>query len=497
MIRKIFLLLTLLVGCFSPAPQKPSTLRIGSTLIPQTLDPAKSGDFASATVLYLLYEGLTRYGNHGMAESIEMSEDGLTYRFTLREAVWSDGEPVTAEDFLAGWKKALNPHHPSPSSLLFYPIKNGERIAKELASLEELGVRTDGPRNLIVELEHPTPHFLSVVSLPPFLPIPSHRSETDIQKGAVSNGPYLLLEEDLPSHLSFKKNPLYWNAKDTGCEEIQYQIIPDEQTAMLLFEQGELDWIGGALSPLPPDALTKLSKARAEPVGASTFCAFNTKYEPLSNPAVRRALSSAINREEIVEQLLHSHQIPATRFLPPVLCEGKNRNLFQQDFPDLSNIPPLTLEIRASVTSRLLAQILQSQWEKTLGIRVEIIQSDAKTHIEKLRSGNYQIALANWISFYDDPINLLERFQFETDPKNYSKWSSPEYQNLLKKAQHETDLSKRMKDYEALEDLLAEAVPIAPIYHWTSPMLIQPWVENLEISPCGAVLFEWCKKNPS
>ena len=516
-----------LAGC-SATPQRSqeprgeeSTLRLSFSTHPATLDPRKTGDFASSTLVSLLYEGLARCKGGSeielaLAERVEMSPDKKTYLFHLRESLWSDGRPVTAYDFEKSWKKILQPGFPSLCTYLLYPIKNGERCAKGDVSPDEVGVLALDAQTLRVDLERPTPYFLSLTAFPLYLPIPSHIDEgpSDWEKNPtpllVCNGPFILEKISANAEILLKKNPSFWNPSQINLDQISISIVSDEITALQMFERGELDWIGGPLSPLPPDALQSL-KERSQlhflPMNASTFCTFNTETFPFKSARLRKAFASAIDREKIASEIALAGQIPAKRCLPPSLI-GSDRppllktdskeakTLFSEALAELSIEPSdlngMTLYFKSNQTDKRLAQALQRQWLEILGVEVKLEQLDPKSQLKRLYERNYQISLASWIAQFDDPVNILERFRDRTSPKNYPGWENETYSRLLEEAGETADPQERLEKLVSAEKILAEETILAPLYHWSAATLFHPRVQNFATTSSGGVLFERC-----
>ncbi len=515
----IFGIILAIAGCKAPTPSPVDSLRISFSIQPVTIDPRKSGDVVSSTLICLIYDGLTRCSPDGyielaIAEKVDISEDRKTYVFHLRNAFWTDGHPISASDFEKSWKKILDPNFPTLCAYLFYPILNAEAAFQGKKSIEEVGIRSINDNTLEVNLERPTPYFLSLTSFPSFLPIPQHRIEEldkAISKDLTTNGPFYIEKLVPQSSIILRKNPTFWNAKNTRLKGIDISIIPNETTTLEMFHRGELDWIGGIIAPISPDALTSLAtqkKLHYFPIAASTFCSFNTKSGLFKNENMRKAFSFGIDRDEIASEILTANQIPAMRCIPPTLCGGKNRKIFPLFDPmqarvylekglaelgtTVEELSPVTLHYRNGAVDRMIAQIIQRKWKDVLGIDIDLAQTDFKTHKDFLHRRNYQVALANWVAQYQDPINILERFKDPKSAKNYPAWDDPEYASLIDQIQNAFDLEERNQLIEKAEDLIAERLPLLPIYHWYSPNLTHPRVRNLCTIPTGGILFERC-----
>lgn len=513
-----------LSGCFCPAP-KPTSLRISFNNYPITLDPRKSGDFTSASLICLLYEGLTRCGpeeaiHPGIAYKIETSSEGTLYTFHLRPTFWTDGTPVTAIDFEKSWKKSINPSFPCLSSYLFFPIHNVEKYIQGKVSLEEVGIQALDPYTLRVKLERPTPYFLSLTAFPVYLPIPSHIEEKNenwdqIRKDQlVCNGPFLIKKMLPNNEICLVKNKQFWNKKDIFLDSIHISILSDETTTLQMFERGELDFAGGPLSPLPPDALKKLQnqgKLRFISMDASTFCTFNNQTFPFYNTSLRQAFCYAIDRKAIIDETLQTGQIPAATPLPPTLfppvCRKPTKalktdvkaakELLQKGLKELnissSDLENITLYYKQGQDNQRLAQTLQKNWKKTLGISIKIEQLDQKHLLQNLQRREYQISLASWICQFHDPISLLDRFRIINNPKNYPGWTSEAYVTQLEKASRAINTEERNELLKEAEEIFMRDTPIAPLFHWTVPYISNDKLKEIATTSTGGILFDQFK----
>jgi len=447
----------------------------------------------------MIYDGLTRCVPGGsvepaLAERVDVSWNKKVYTFHLREAYWTDGKPITARDFETSWKEILSP--PSSSAFLFYPIKNAELCAKGQTSIDEVGIQALDDRTLRVELERPTPYFYSLTAFPSFLPVPSHAPDDP----KVCSGPFRIEKMVHNSEIVLKKNYCYWNRPEVFLDEVHISIVHDEMTALQMFERGDLDWLGGSISPLPPDALAKIKdRIQFVPCAATTLCTFNTKTFPFNNVHLRKAFSYAIDREEIVGQITQGGETPATSILPPSFSRQSfplsnpeaARKEFELAMLELQMKPheldSLILYFKPSQIEKRLAQAVQRQWKDVLGIHIQLGLLDVKSHAQRLQSRDYQIALAAWIAQFDDPISLLERFKDEKNLKNYPGWLNPEYARLIDEA---GSSNEREALFEQAEALFANEMPLTPIYHWSSPALASPCIESIPTTPSGGILFE-------
>lgn len=502
-----YILLLVFIACSTPSPTPPLTLRTAFASAPSAADPRTTGDFLSGTLVCLTREGLTRCLSDGsvelaVAQKIEESSDKKTYLFHLRKTVWPDQSLVTAFDFERCWKENIKMGSPCPCAYLFFPILNAELASKGIAPLDTVGIKALGPFLLQVTLEKPTPYFVSLTASPSFLPV--HKEGLNIG----SNGPYQMESQSLQKEIVLKKNRHYWNEQRIEIEQIIIQILPDENTILSLFEKGELDWIGGSLAPLPNDALETLqgqSELQFHPVAASTFCTFNTSQSPFNNRRLRQAFGLAIAREKFATHHTVISRIAATRCIPPILCKEPRtiipsfnletaKQYFEEGLQQIGKtretLGPITLSYRPGTPDKVLAQIIQREWEEAFGIEVQLKKSDLKSHQELLHQRKYQAALASWIAQYQDPMNILERFKSKHNWKNYPDWEDPLFVHSLNQAEEATDPNQREAWLLAAEIRLLEEMPLLPLFHWSQPVLCQPWIHNVELNPSGAVLFE-------
>ena len=520
MIRTLIVLFFLLVSCAKTPSPTPGCLRISFKSYPATVDPRRSGDFTSSTLICLIFEGLTRCQAGGeiepaLAEKVDISPDQLTYRFHLRSSYWTDGKPVTASDFERSWKKILDPSFPSVCAYLFYSIQNAEKAYKGLASPDEIGIHALDEKTLEVTLERPTPYFLSLTAFPAYLPIPQHQPEQfdlfdqNHLVSFVSNGPFKVQQIRPDAQINLKKNDLYWNKNAIKLDEIQISIVSNPATAWKMFEHKELDWIGGSVSPLPYDSLQMIRNhypLRTDPMAATTFCTFHTRHIYLSNKNIRKAFAFAINRDEIVGRITQMGETVGTRCIPPSLVGNRNKILFQSFDPELaqlhlnkglqelgierSQLNGLTLLFRS--TDRQIAQAIQQEWKEVLGIDINLKECETNSFRDLMQRRDYEIALNFWIAQYSDPINILERFLDDKNSKNYPGWSNERYQQVVESAIAETDRLERLRLIDTAEEILIDEMPLSPIFHWSNSSVSQPHVKNMLTTPNGGVLFESC-----
>lgn len=518
--KLVFLLsicLVVFTSCQKIKQQEKKTLRIAFNTDPYTIDPRKNSDLYSSTFIFMLYDGLTKTLPSGeivlqLADRYTVSEDGLTYTFYLKKTKWSDGKPLTAHDFVYSWESQLDNKFPSPCKYLLYPIKNAEEVATGQIPTNSLGIRAIDDYTLEVILARPAPYFLSVTSFCNLYPLPKHILEKNPTwemegKKLPASGPFCLKEWNKNSEIKVQKNPLYWDAENVGLDEIQISIISDENTVLQMFENNELDWIGTPLSPLPIEAIPKLQKSKKfnyHPVAGTMFLTYNLNSFPFNNLHLRAAFSYALNRVDIVKNISRQDEIIATRALPPALMNRQNKIILEDHDLELAkeNLSEALSELEITVqdlekihllyqspNQKNIAQTLQNQWEKAFGITVKIEGYDNKVLLDKLEKRDFDISIYNWLAQVNDPMNILDRFKFSSNPKNYSRWEDDEFIRLLDQSSIAKTVEERMDLIEKAEERFMLEFPIATIYHFNYSTLCKPYLHDVRICPIGSIQF--------
>ncbi|HEY5235439.1 MAG TPA: peptide ABC transporter substrate-binding protein, partial [Rhabdochlamydiaceae bacterium] len=507
---QVFALLALLVGCTA---KKDNVVRVNLGAEPATLDPRKARDLQAMTLARMFFEGLTRVNQEdkaelALAEKVDISSDGKTYTFTLRAAKWSNGDPVTANDFVYAWTKVLEPHFPADQAFQLYVIKNAKAAKEGKVSLDQVRVKALDERTLQVELQNPTPYFLEVASLPIYFPFPAKDDKNNDIKKIVGNGPFLLKDWRHNDLLRVVKNPTYWDAANVKLKEIS-MVMVQEDTELKMFEKGELDWAGSPLSTLPVGALAELKKTgnlQVKPFLATYFFRTNVESELFEHPLVRKAFAEAIKRSEIVEHVTQGGQRPATGLLPPSL-RGQEDGYFadgdvekaRQDFDQAlealgmtrEELPSISLMYVTGERSHLIAQAVQEQWRKALDVKVELQAVERKVFFDRLSKKNFQLASGSWTADYNDGMNFLEIFKFKAGGSNNTAWENPQYRELLDRAAETVDADKRTHIFQECENILMKEMPIIPLFHYTMLYVSNPKVKGVVLSSLGNVDFKW------
>lgn len=501
------------VGCSSSSESAEKILKMNMpTGEPESLDPAKAFDEQSMDVVNALFEGLLRLDEEhqpqpAVAEEVEKSADGLVYTFHLGEAKWSNGEPVTAEDFEYAWKRVLNPDTAAKPAFLLYFIENAEAYNNGEAKEDEVGVKALDEKTLEVRLGQPTPYFEQLVCYTPFYPVYKKGLEEDDKmygsaKAFVSNGPFKLTEWSHDSKIKAEKNEHYREADKVKLDGIEWAMVKDVNTAYQMYENGEFH-IGVA----PNDLQAKLIEEGKIEVGPSSgleFFRFNVTKEPFTNKKIRQAFALAVDRKTIIENVVQGNQEAALAYVAPGTVtslgdfrENSDDRIEDAQFAEAkklleegmkeegwNELPKVSLLYNDTEQNKVVAEVLQETYRKHLGITIELESVEVGTYFERRGNLDYNIARSSFIADYNDPYNYLESFQ-TGHSMNQTGWSNKKYDELLKKAFVEADDHRRMEHLYEAEKLLFEEMPIFPLYYYNSRIMQKEEVSNVLRHPVG------------
>jgi len=488
---------------------------------PASIDPALNEAVDGSHVLQNAFEGLTRTDAMeqpiaGIAESWDISEDGLTYTFHLRDSKWSDGQPLVAGDFEYSWKRALDPKTAAGYAYQMYYLKNGQKANAGEVSIEEIGVKAIDDKTLEVILESPTPYFLQLTAFPCYFPVRKDIVEADPEGWAlnaetyISNGPFKLTEWTHNDVLKLVKNENYYDAANVKLEEIDYVMIVEGSTAFSAFQSGEVDYTEN----VPPDQIAQLQAAndtnfKIFPYIGTYFYCFNMNDELMKNAKVREALSLAIDREAIVTNVTKGGQKPANGYVAEgiVTSKGESFRTFAGDYgvpvkadiekakqllseagyPDGAGFPELEILYNTNEMHKAIAEAVQEMWKQNLGINVTLRNEEWKVFQENRKNGNYAVARHAWIGDYADPMTFLEMWVSGAGV-NDAKYSNPEYDKLINDSKYVKG-EERDNILKEAEALLAKDLPIMPIYYYTNPAMMRTTVKDAPKSSLGPVFY--------
>lgn len=483
----------------------------GSAADPESLDPHKTSTTYEADILRDLFLGLTTEDAKsqtipGAAESWTVSDDGKTYTFKLRQgATWSDGSPVTADDFVYSWRRVLDPATGSEYASMIYPVLNAEELNTGKAKPEDLGVKAVDPGTLEVTLKAPTPYFLEMLTHQATYPVQKANVDkfgNDFVKAGnlVSNGAYTLAEFVPNDHIKLVKNPKFYDAANVKIDTVNYIPNEDRSAAMKRFEAGELDTYGD----LPTEQLADLKakfgdEIRVGPYLGTYYYAIKTDKAPWDNVKLRNAISEAIDRDFLAEKVWNNSMLPGYSMVPPgingytpALASFADKSQLDREddakkvLAELGYGPdkPLKMEIRynTSENHKNTAVAIQEQL-KPLGIEVTLLNTDTKTHYGFLEQhGDFDIARGGWVADYKDPGNFLDLCKTGAG-NNYGEYANPDYDKLLAEAATASgdDRMKKLQDAEAVG--VARDLCFVPLmyygYHTIVSNKIKGWEDNV------------------
>lgn len=518
--QKLFIALLIIVSMFSLSgcAKKENLQKTPKQIVkinikdePESIDPRLGKTLGALMLDRMLYEGATRIGKSGKpelacADKIDLSEDLKTYTIFLREAFWSNGDPVKSSDFIHSIKESLSPLFPSDTSEQLFCIKNARAVKKGEMGAHALGIEQLDDKIFKITLDEHCPYFLELLALPVFFPVHTHTQTSSDE--IICNGPFKLNKWEHNYKIELVKNPDYWDADQVKLDGIELVMVAEE-TEYSMFERGELDWAGSPVSILSVEVIPKLKregKLEISPLLGTQFVRLNTSIEPLSNVNIRKAFSYAINRKLITEHIMQGGQLVATGLVPtalslketPYFQDGDSDNaakLYQTGLAEEGinpfSMPQLTLIYAASGRTHLIAQALQDQWKNVLGINIKLESLEPKVYYSRVSNKEYQLALGSWIGDYNDPINFLEIFKEQSGRRNNTNWSNEQYAQLIGQSYLTADQRKRVELFRKSEQILINEMPILPIYHYAMLHVQNEKLKGVLLSPLGLLDFKY------
>ncbi|CAN7490466.1 peptide ABC transporter substrate-binding protein [Phenylobacterium sp. LjRoot164] len=494
-----------------PCPEGQVCIQAGNVSEPVTLDPHKSTGTWEDRIISNLLIGLTDSDEKGeavpgMAERWETSPDGLVWTFYLRDANWSDGVPVTADDFVYSLRRILLPETASEYASVLYLIKNAQAVNEGKAPKEALGVRAISPKVLEITLNHPAPYLPELAKHHTMSPLPKHLldkvGEKWVQPGTyLSNGPYIVTDWKLGDYVRLVKNPRFYEADKVCVDQIYLYPTPDAAMAERRVARGELDMNADIQSNrIAFLRETMPGYVRTHTFLGVTYLAFNSNVPAFKDKRVRQALNMSIDRDFITQKLLRGGQTAAYTFVPPGVAnykpaqppawaawplekrQAEARRLLAEAGYGPNN--PLRFEIKHRNTPdpMLFMPAIQADW-KEIGVDARLVQNEAQIAYAAFRSRDFDVADAAWIADYNDAMSFLYLQQSATGPQNYGDYRNPAYDALLAKADAEVDAQVRAGYLAQAEALMLDDAPVAPIYFYVNKNLVSPkvtgFVDNL------------------
>ena len=508
------------------------TLQLHNGGDPGSLDPHKvSGDWENRVVGDYI-EGLVTDDAGaepipGQAESWDISDDGLVYTFHLRDGIkWTDGEPVTADDFVFALQRLMDPATASDYAYLQYPIKNAQAInSGEITDFDQLGVKAIDDKTLEITLEAPTPFFIEALTHYTAFPVPKHLVESlgdewTRTENIVANGPYKVVEWLPGSYVHSVKNEDYYDAANVKIDEVYYHVLEDQAAALNRYRAGEFD----ILTDFPSDQYQWMQEnlpgeAHVAPFLGVYYYVMNQEKAPLDDIRVREALSIAVLRDVIGPDILGTGELPAYGWVPP----GTGNYVDDAYMPEWASLSydervakakdllaeagygpdnPLTLQLRYNTNDnhQRIAVAIAAMWEP-LGVTVELFNSEVAVHYDALRAGDFQIGRAGWLLDYNDPSNTLDLLKTGIMQdgsmnwgNNYGRYSNDEFDTLLDQATTEQDLVARGELLAQAEKIAMDEFAALPIYWYVSKNVVKPYIEGFEDNAKDVHRTRWLTK---
>jgi dipeptide transport system substrate-binding protein len=497
-------------------------LRLNNGNEPTSFDPPIGFDGVSWNALNNLGEGLTRLGKDhkpeaAAAEKWDVSSDGKVYTFHLRkDAKWSNGKPVTAEDFEYAWQRMLSPELASPAAFLAYFIEGAEAYNTGSGSADGVKVKAVDKYTFEVKLISPQAFFLSVITNPSFFPVPKEVAEKNPNwaKEAstfVGNGPFKLTKWEHSKEMVFEKNEHYWDAKSVKLDGVKWAMVNDPNTEYQMYQTGELD-----SSSVPSELAEKLikeGKVKMEDQAGLEFYRFNVKMEPFQNAKIRKAFSLAIDQEKIAKYVKRQGQKAAYGIVSYGFkdADGKDfrktngdliktnaakaKQLLEEGMKEegYKQLPEVTLTYSTSEPNKMVAEALQQMFKETLGVDVKLANMEWNVFSADQKAGKLQFSRSSFLADYGDPVNFLENFT-TGNSMNRTGWSNARYDELIKKSKQEKDEKKRFEYLYEAEKLLLTELPVVPIYFYNKTYLQKDNVTGVVYHPVGYLELKWADK---
>ena len=512
--------IALLAGCSrreSPVDTglRTGTLHYGNGAEPQELDPHLTTGAPEGAIQSTLFEGLvvfdprTAHPIPAAASSWESSPDGRVVTFSLRpDGRWSDGFPVTAQDFVRSFQRLLTPSLGADFATEFYFIQGAREFHHgKTKDFSTVGVTALNPHTLRFTLLDPVPQFLPLLASSPGLPVPSHvleRFGAQDRRGTawtrpgnlIGNGPYILKEWRSHQHIIVTRSPTYSGPFEAKLNAIHFYPINQADTEERMFRAGQLHHT----YTIPSAKIAGYQREQPEvirvaPQARNYYYVFNVNRAPFNDARVRRALALAIDRQRLVTQVLRAGQLPARRFAPPVLFDTPLPDQFVEDvaaarellaaagFPGGAGLGVLPLLISNTESNRLMAEAIQEMWRQHLGVRIEIVLQEWKVYLDSLKQGDYHLSFDGWAF-----ANAQQFYSLLTtgNSASYNLWSDPEYDSMVAAAAATSDPIRRLALYAEMETHLARTMPVIPLYFNVSTHLVRPEVKGWHSNPIDA-----------
>jgi oligopeptide transport system substrate-binding protein len=482
-----------------------------------TMDLSKAVDGIAFTTLAQTNEGLTRLGKDqkaagAVSEKWDVSQDGKTYTFHLRDTKWSNGEPVTAQDFEYSWKRTLDPNSKAEYAFLLSWIKGADKYNKGEGKAEDVGIKAQDAKTLVVTLDQPVPFFADLLSFPLFFPLNKKFVEAQGDKFAADadkllyNGPFVMKDWQHEQSVELVKNDSYWDKDKVKLTKVHLQVIRDGQSAVNLYEGNQLDR-SLPLAGAQVDTYKTNPDFATEPQLTTDYLSFNYERKALQSAKVRRALTWAVDGDMFAQVVYNNGSVGATGLVPTGISDDKGGD-FRKSTGDLLNrkenlakakqtlqeglkevglneFPKLKILVDNSDANKKGAEFVQAQLKQNLGLDVEIDPVPFKLRLQRMGQKDYDIALSRFGADYNDPATFLDNYWSGSSFKS-SKWKSDKFDTLMTQAHAEVDPAKRMNLLSQAEKELMQEMPVGPLFFRGRAVLTKPYVKNFVTHTFGS-----------
>ena len=494
--------------------------------VPDGLDPNITNNSFAMPFLDNCFEGLvTSNANNelvpALAEKWEVSEDGKTYTFTLKDGLkWSDGSPLTTADFMFSFERTLKPETAAQNvNMITNYVLNAQEYYEGKVTFDQVGFKAPDEKTLVIELISPTSFFIDLLALQVYVPLNKATVEANGDKWTLSadtyvvNGPFKITKLNLNEASVLTKNENYWDADSVTLEEITFRMIKDQATALIAFDSNEID--GMRSVPMADFARLKAESDELHimPTYATTYYLINTKKAPYDNVLVRKALNLAIDRKSLIENVLQSSDMPARALLGPgYVVNGKDyiegrsdygigdtanveearKALAEAGYPDGKGFPTLQLSYYTSPQVKLIAEALAQMFKENLNINVEISNSEWAVYFADVQAMKYEVAAMGAGADFMHPMTFLPSFT-TNDYLNLSGYSNPAYDAKVNEIKTELDPVKALTLIREAEDIMMADYPFLPLYHRSSSLMMKDYVKGWSLSPLSQLSFKYAK----
>lgn len=505
----------------APAEKQEMTFVLNN--IPDGLDPGVTNNSFAQYVLINCFEGLVTYDETGSlvggsAESWDISDDGLVYTFHLRDGLkWSDGTPLTAQDFVYSIQRVLTPATAAQYvSMVTSYVKNAQEFYDGTATAEDLGVKAIDDQTLEITLIQPTSYFIDVLSMWVYDPVQQATVEangdswTSSPETYVCNGPFKVTGMSLNENVILEKNENYWDAENVTLEKLTFRYILDNSTALTAYESGEVD---GIISVPSSD----YARLKAEKAGLQVYPSYGTVYyninceaEPYNDPLVRKALCLAVDRQALIDNVVQVDAQPAYSFLAPGysvdgkdITEGRSdyglsatadveaaqAALAEAGYPNGEGFPTLKLSYYQDDTVKKIVEAMAEMLKNNLNINVEVSSNEWAIFYEDVQQGNYEVAAMGWSADYLNPMSFLPLFK-TGDSSNNSFYSNPEYDALVEQVMSEGDAAAAAELTMQAADLASNDYCCLPLYYKANSFLMHDNITGYYMTASSNLYFK-------